>query len=93
MDCISFLSLLRRHFELHSPDAKHTLVLRCSDSSSAQVWFESMQSATSNLMNKVMSELSDAGRNGIGASHDIRHLGWLAQKVSACSACKKMLEK
>lgn len=89
--CVSCLCLFCRHLELHSPDAKHTVVLRCSDSSSTQAWFESMQSATNNLMSKVMPELSDAARNRIGASHEIRHLGWLAEKVSECRVYKEML--
>lgn len=87
LGCFSCLYLFCRHLELHSPDAKHTVVLRCLDSGSALAWFESMQSATNNLVNKVMPELSEAARNGIGASHEIRHLGWLAEKVRACNEC------
>ncbi|XP_064871444.1 beta-1-syntrophin [Oncorhynchus nerka] len=68
--------------ELHSPDAKHTVVLRCKDTASAQAWFEVMQSATSNLINKVITEVKEhTGRTGIAGSREIRHLGWLAEKT------------
>ncbi|KAL6489607.1 hypothetical protein MHYP_G00033480, partial [Metynnis hypsauchen] len=71
-----------RQVELHSPDVKHTVVLRCSDSASAQTWFGSMQSVTSGLLEKVVSELQEhAARNGIGGNREIRHLGWLAEKT------------
>ncbi|CAB1321333.1 unnamed protein product [Coregonus sp. 'balchen'] len=73
-----------RQLELHSPDAKHTVVLRCKDTASAQAWFEVMQSATSNLINKVITEVKEhTGRTGIAGSREIRHLGWLAEKVGA----------
>ncbi|XP_047667346.1 beta-1-syntrophin isoform X2 [Tachysurus fulvidraco] len=72
-----------RLLELHSPDTKHTVVLRCSDTGSAQAWFDSMQTATNSIINKVMSELSEAARNGFEASHEIRHLGWLAEKTES----------
>ncbi|XP_041758467.1 beta-1-syntrophin-like isoform X1 [Coregonus clupeaformis] len=71
-----------RQLELHSPDAKHTVVLRCKDTASAQAWFEVMQSATSNLINKVITEVKEhTGRTGIAGSREIRHLGWLAEKT------------
>uniref|UniRef100_A0A4W5MJ97 Syntrophin, basic 1 n=1 Tax=Hucho hucho TaxID=62062 RepID=A0A4W5MJ97_9TELE len=71
-----------RQLELHSPDAKHTVVLRCKDTTSAQAWFEVMQSATSNLNSKVITEVKEhTGRTGISGSREIRHLGWLAEKV------------
>ncbi|XP_038851127.1 beta-1-syntrophin isoform X1 [Salvelinus namaycush] len=71
-----------RQLELHSPDAKHTVVLRCTDTASAQAWFEVMQSATSNLINKVITEVKEhTGRTGIAGSREIRHLGWLAEKT------------
>lgn len=73
-----------RQLELHSPDAKHTVVLRCRDAASAQAWFEVMQSATSDLINKVITEVKEhTGRTGIAGSREIRHLGWLAEKVGS----------
>lgn len=35
--------------ELHSPDARHTVVLRCPDQSSALTWFSVMHAVTSTL--------------------------------------------
>ncbi|KAM4633539.1 beta-1-syntrophin isoform 2-T2 [Polymixia lowei] len=38
-----------RQLELHSPDARHTVVLRCPDQPSTLAWFSAMHSATSAL--------------------------------------------
>ncbi|KAI1894216.1 hypothetical protein AGOR_G00113540 [Albula goreensis] len=71
-----------RHFELHSPDAKHTIVLRCKDSNSAQSWFSVIQAVTASLITKVMGEVKEqTGRTGLAGSREIRHLGWLAEKT------------
>ncbi|KAJ8291051.1 hypothetical protein GJAV_G00020830 [Gymnothorax javanicus] len=71
-----------RHFELHSPDAKHTVVLRCTDSSSVQSWFGIMQATATNLMARVMTEVKELiGKTGIAGSREICHLGWLAEKT------------
>ncbi|XP_056618378.1 beta-1-syntrophin [Triplophysa dalaica] len=70
-----------RQLELHSPDAKHTIVMRFKDTSSTQTWFTLMQSTITNLISKVIGEVGEhAGRHGIAGSRDIRHLGWLAEK-------------
>ncbi|XP_053322329.1 beta-1-syntrophin [Spea bombifrons] len=72
-----------RHFELHSPDAKHTVVLKSKDPPTAQAWFSAIHSAASDLANKVIPEVKEQlGKNGISGSHEIRHLGWLAEKVT-----------
>ncbi|KPP78680.1 hypothetical protein Z043_101794 [Scleropages formosus] len=69
------------HFELHSPDAKHTVVLRCKDTTAAQAWFTAVQSAAIGLIPKVIAEVKEqTGRTGIAGSREIRHLGWLAEK-------------
>ncbi|KAG9329869.1 hypothetical protein JZ751_028761, partial [Albula glossodonta] len=71
------------HFELHSPDAKHTIVLRCKDSNSAQSWFSVIQAVTASLITKVMGEVKEqTGRTGLAGSREIRHLGWLAEKAA-----------
>ncbi|XP_042317698.1 beta-1-syntrophin [Sceloporus undulatus] len=71
-----------RLVEVHSPDAKHTLVLRSKDSATAQAWFQAIHSCASELIPKVISEVRDQlGKNGIAGSREIRHLGWLAKKV------------
>ncbi|XP_060631816.2 beta-1-syntrophin [Anolis sagrei] len=71
-----------RLVEVHSPDAKHTLVLRSKDSATAQAWFQAIHSCVSELIPKVISEVRDQlGKNGIAGGREIRHLGWLAKKV------------
>ncbi|KAL0172490.1 hypothetical protein M9458_032801, partial [Cirrhinus mrigala] len=67
--------------ELHSSDAKHTIVMRHNDTASAQSWFTLMQTTITNLTSKVICELREhASRHGIAGSREIRHLGWLAEK-------------
>ncbi|KAL0963377.1 hypothetical protein UPYG_G00305580 [Umbra pygmaea] len=71
-----------RQLELHSPDGRHTVVLRCKDTPSAQAWFGVIQSMTSNLLNKVLAEVKEqTARTGIAGSREVRHLGWLAEKT------------
>ncbi|KAL2101924.1 hypothetical protein ACEWY4_003685 [Coilia grayii] len=73
-----------RQFELHSPDAKHTVVLRCKDAASAQAWFSLMQSAATSLSSRVLAEVREhVGWSGIAGSREIRHLGWLARKTES----------
>ncbi|XP_016337688.1 beta-1-syntrophin-like [Sinocyclocheilus anshuiensis] len=79
-----------RQIELHSSDAKHTIVMRHIDTSSAQTWFTLMQTAITNLTSKVICELREhAGRHGIAGSREIRHLGWLAEKMESERQCWK----
>ncbi|XP_053873524.1 beta-1-syntrophin isoform X2 [Malaclemys terrapin pileata] len=71
-----------RLLEIHSPDAKHTVVLRSKDSATAQAWFNAIHSSVSDLIPRVISEVKDQlGKTGIAGSREIRHLGWLAEKV------------
>ncbi|XP_061461800.1 beta-1-syntrophin isoform X2 [Rhineura floridana] len=71
-----------RLIEVHSPDAKHTLVLRSKDSATAQAWFHAIHSCVSDLIPKVISEVKDQlGKAGIAGGRELRHLGWLAEKV------------
>ncbi|MBN3306112.1 beta-1-syntrophin [Amia ocellicauda] len=71
-----------RQFELHSPDAKHTVVLKCKDTATAQAWFSAVLSVTTQFVAKVIGEVKEqTGRTGIAGSREIRHLGWLAEKT------------
>lgn len=71
-----------RHLELHSPDAKHTVVLRAKDPATAQAWFSAIHGSVAELVPKVIAEVqTQLGKNGISGSHEIRHMGWLAEKV------------
>uniref|UniRef100_A0A4W3I8D0 Syntrophin, basic 1 n=1 Tax=Callorhinchus milii TaxID=7868 RepID=A0A4W3I8D0_CALMI len=72
-----------RQFELHSPDCKHTVVLRCKDPTMAQAWFNTVQANTNNLTPKVIAEVKEQlGRTGLAGSREIRHIGWLAEKTT-----------
>uniref|UniRef100_A0ABM5GCL5 Beta-1-syntrophin n=1 Tax=Pogona vitticeps TaxID=103695 RepID=A0ABM5GCL5_9SAUR len=71
-----------RLVEVHSPDARHTLVLRSKDSATAQAWFHAIHSCISDLIPKVILEVKDQlGKAGLAGSREIRHLGWLTEKV------------
>ncbi|XP_053742980.1 beta-1-syntrophin isoform X3 [Synchiropus splendidus] len=71
-----------RQVELHSPDAKHTVVLRCPDQPSALTWFSAMHSVTSTLTQQGQAEvIQSMARTGVAGSKEIRHLGWLAGKT------------
>ncbi|MGH0141765.1 UNVERIFIED_CONTAM: hypothetical protein FKN15_074652 [Acipenser sinensis] len=79
-----------RQFELHSPDARHTVVLRCKDSATAQGWFSAVQSNAIDSVAKVIAEVKEQiGRTGIAGSREIRHLGWLAKKLEHEKQCWK----
>lgn len=84
-----FLDFLHtRLVEVHSPDAKHTLVLRSKDSATAQAWFTAIHSCVNDLIPKAISEIRDQlGKTGISGGQEIRHLGWLAEKVRAIFLC------
>ncbi|XP_059757547.1 beta-1-syntrophin [Balaenoptera ricei] len=71
-----------RQLEIHSPDAKHTVILRSKDSATAQAWFSAIHSNVSDLLTRVITEVREQlGKTGIAGSREIRHLGWLAEKV------------
>ncbi|KAM3873685.1 beta-1-syntrophin [Diretmus argenteus] len=79
-----------RQLELHSPDARHTVVLRCPDQPSALAWFSAMHSATSALAQQVLAEvIQNTARTGIAGSKEIRHMGWLAGKTESEKQCWK----
>ncbi|XP_055482354.1 beta-1-syntrophin [Psammomys obesus] len=71
-----------RQLEIHSPDAKHTVILRSKDSATAQAWFSAIHSNVSDLLTRVIADVREQlGKTGIAGSREIRHLGWLAEKV------------
>uniref|UniRef100_A0A7N9CKE2 Syntrophin beta 1 n=1 Tax=Macaca fascicularis TaxID=9541 RepID=A0A7N9CKE2_MACFA len=71
-----------RQLEIHSPDAKHTVILRSKDSATAQAWFSAIHSNVNDLLTRVIAEVREQlGKTGIAGSREIRHLGWLAEKV------------
>lgn len=71
-----------RQLEIHSPDAKHTVILRSKDSATAQAWFSAIHSNVSDLLPRVIAEVREQlGKTGIAGSREVRHLGWLAEKA------------
>lgn len=73
-----------RQLELHSPDVRHTVVLRCPDQLSALSWFSAMHSVTSKLAQRALAEvIQSTARTGVAGSKEIRHLGWLAGKTES----------
>ncbi|XP_068425644.1 beta-1-syntrophin isoform X2 [Clinocottus analis] len=79
-----------RQLELHSPDARHTVVLRCPDRPSALSWFSAMHSVTSKLAQRALAEvIQSTARSGLAGSKEIRHLGWLAGKTESEKQCWK----
>lgn len=73
-----------RQLELHSPDTRHTVVLRCPDQPSALSWFSAMHSVTTTLAQRALAEvIQNQARTGIAGSKEIRHLGWLAGKTES----------
>ncbi|XP_023143101.2 beta-1-syntrophin isoform X2 [Amphiprion ocellaris] len=73
-----------RQLELHSPDARHTVVLRCPDQPAALSWFSAMHAVTSSLAQRVLAEvIQNTSRTGVAGSKEIRHLGWLAGKTES----------
>lgn len=71
-----------RQLEIHSPDAKHTVILRSKDSATAQAWFSAIHSNAGDLLTRVVADIREQlGKTGIAGSREIRHLGWLAEKV------------
>ncbi|XP_056141742.1 beta-1-syntrophin [Lampris incognitus] len=73
-----------RQLELHSPDVRHTVVLRCPDQPSALAWFSAMHTATFALTQRGQAEvIQNMNKTGIAGSKEIRHLGWLAGKTES----------
>ncbi|XP_074510300.1 beta-1-syntrophin [Sebastes fasciatus] len=79
-----------RQLELHSPDTRHTVVLRCPDQPSTLSWFSAMHSVTSTLAQRALAEvIQNTARTGVAGSKEIRHLGWLAGKTESEKQCWK----
>ncbi|XP_068616402.1 beta-1-syntrophin [Brachionichthys hirsutus] len=73
-----------RQLELHSPDTRHTVVLRCPDQPSALSWFSAMHSVTSALAKRALGDvIQNTVKTGIAGGKEIRHLGWLAAKTES----------
>lgn len=58
------------------------MVLRGKDAATAQAWFSAIHATVSDLMTRVITEVREQlGSVGLAGGREIRHLGWLAEKV------------
>ena len=58
------------------------MVLRGKDSATAQAWFSAIHATVSDLLTRVITEVREQlGSTGLAGGREIRHLGWLAEKV------------
>lgn len=58
------------------------MVLRAKDSATAQAWFSAIHTTVSDLLTHVIAEAREQlGPMGLAGGREIRHLGWLAEKV------------
>lgn len=82
--------------EVHSPDAKSSLLLRCPDESSASQWLTSICNVVSLLTAQAIAEVNSSvfgglsnttgvNNNDVGQSGgEIKHMGWVAEQVLVC---------
>lgn len=68
--------------ELHSPDGKNSVYLRCPDDRIAGQWFAALHACIDSLTQSALREtnyiLSEAASN----TREVKHMGWLAEHVS-----------
>lgn len=68
----------QRSFELHSPDAVHSCILRATDTQEALIWFNALHLAIDKCSKKA---LFDANRILLPLIGELKHFGWLSRKV------------
>nr|XP_056718467.1 beta-2-syntrophin [Euleptes europaea] len=80
---LSMPDLENRLIELHSPDSRNTLILRCKDSATAHSWFTAIQNNIVALLPQVLAELNAmlADGNTPGSSKEVKHVAWLAEQA------------
>lgn len=58
------------------------MILRSKDPATAQAWFSAIHASVSELLPRAISEVREQlGKAGLAGGREIRHLGWLAEKV------------
>lgn len=80
----------RRLIELHSPDSRNTLVLRCRDTATAHAWFSALHANITALLPQVLAELNatlGAGSPPAGG-REVKHIAWLAEQVRTDGTCR-----
>lgn len=81
-----------RLIELHSPDSRNTLILRCKDTATAHSWFTALHANITALLPQVLAELNAMlGTGGAaGSGREVKHIAWLAEQVRTAGAVPKM---
>ncbi|XP_061450703.1 beta-2-syntrophin [Rhineura floridana] len=94
--------LENRLIELHSPDSRNTLILRCKDTATAHSWFMAIHTNITALLPHVLAELNAmlAAGNTPGSGREVKHVAWLAEQARLdggrqqwCPALLAMTEK
>lgn len=78
------LPFLCRLIELHSPDSRNTLILRCKDTATAHSWFMAIHTNIMALLPQVLAELNAmlGASHTAGSSREVKQIAWLAEQVS-----------
>lgn len=69
-----------RTLEIHSPDRRHSCVLRCPDAAQCSAWFNAIHSAVDALMSKAVIEAGHLLKDVLERA-ELKHMGWLSEKV------------
>uniref|UniRef100_A0A2K5R4W4 Syntrophin beta 2 n=1 Tax=Cebus imitator TaxID=2715852 RepID=A0A2K5R4W4_CEBIM len=69
--------------ELHSPDSRNTLILRCKDTATAHSWFVAIHTNIMALLPQVLAELNAmlGATSAAGGSKEVKHIAWLAEQA------------
>ncbi|NWU73674.1 SNTB2 protein, partial [Pterocles burchelli] len=80
---LSMPDLENRLIELHSPDSRNTLILRCKDTATAHSWFTALHANIAALLPQVLAELNATlGTGGPAAApREVKHIAWLAEQA------------
>ncbi|NXA54276.1 SNTB2 protein, partial [Nothocercus julius] len=72
---LSMPDLENRLIELHSPDSRNTLILRCKDTATAHSWFAALHANIAALLPQVLAELNAmlGGGQAAGGSREVKH--------------------
>ncbi|XP_015910895.1 beta-1-syntrophin [Parasteatoda tepidariorum] len=69
-----------RTLEIHSPDRRHSCVLRCPDAAQCSAWFNAIHSAVDAMMSKAVVEAGHLLKDVLERA-ELRHMGWLSEKI------------
>ncbi|NXF87434.1 SNTB2 protein, partial [Eubucco bourcierii] len=80
---LSMPDLENRLIELHSPDSRNTLILRCKDTATAHSWFTALHANITALLPQVLAELNSMlGTGGaVAGGREVKHVAWLAEQA------------